>query len=42
MGGGGFGVTRRGRAEGSLTMDKGGGQTEAVLSGAEGAERDTD
>ena len=42
VGGEGFGVTRRGRAEGSLTMDKGGGQVEAVLSSAEGAEHDTD
>jgi len=27
---------------GSLTMDKGGGQVEAILSGAEGVECDTD
>ena len=38
----GFGVTGRGGAEGSLTMDKGGGRAEAVLSSAEGAEHDTD
>jgi len=38
----GFGVTGRGGAGGSLTMDKGGGQVEAVLSSAEGAEHDTD
>jgi len=42
VGGGGFGVTRRGRAGDSLTTDKGGGQAEAVLSSAEGAERDMD
>jgi len=28
--------------EGSLATDKGGGRTEVVLVGAEGAERDTD
>ena len=42
VGGEGFGVTRRGRAGGSLTMDKGGGQVEVVLSSAEGAEHNTD
>jgi len=40
--GGGFGVTRRGRVGGSLTMDKGGGQAEVVLSSAEGAKHNTD
>jgi len=38
---GGFGVTRRGGTGSSLAMDKGGGQTEAVLVSAEGAEHDT-
>jgi len=42
VGGRGFGVTRRDGAGDSLTTDKGGGQVEAVLSSAEGAERDTD
>jgi len=42
VGGGGFGATGRGGAGGNLTMDKGGGRAEMVLSGAEGAERDTD
>ena len=42
MGGGGFGVTRRDGVGGSLTMDKDGGQAKTVLSGAEGAEHDTD
>jgi len=38
----GFGVTRRDRTGGSLTMDKGRGRAEAVLVSVEGAERDTD
>jgi len=38
----GFGATKKGRTEGSLAMDKGGGWTEMVLGGAEGAEHDTD
>ena len=42
VGGGGFGVTKRGKAGGSLITDKGGGQAEAVLSGVEGTEHDTD
>ena len=42
MGSRGFGVARRGGVGGSLTMDKGGGQVEAVLSSVEGAERDMD
>jgi len=42
VGGGGFGVTRRGGAGGNLTMDIGGGPAETVLVGAEGVERDTD
>jgi len=33
-------VTERGGTGGNLAMDKGGGQTETVLSGMEGAERD--
>ena len=41
-GGGGFGVTRRGEAEGNLTTDIGEGRTETVLAGLEGMERDTD
>jgi len=41
-GGGGFGVTGRGRTGGSLATDKGEGRVEMVLGGAEGAERDTD
>jgi len=41
-GGGGFGVTRRGRAGGNLTTDIGGGQAEMVLVGAEGVKRNTD
>jgi len=41
-GGRGFGVTGRERTGGSLAMDKDGGRAEAVLIGAEGAERDTD
>jgi len=40
--GGGFGVTRGGRARGNLATDNGGGQAETVLSVAEGAEHDTD
>jgi len=42
VGGGGFGATGRGRAGGNFTTDKGRGRVEMVLSGAEGAERDTD
>jgi len=41
-GGGGFGVTRRGRTGDNLITDKGRDRTEAVLSGADGAEYDTD
>jgi len=41
-GGGGFGVTRRGRMGGSLATDKGRGRAEAVLVGVEGAEHNTD
>jgi len=40
--GGGFGMTRGGRARGNLAADNGGGRAETVLSGVEGAERDTD
>ena len=40
--GGGFGATGRGGVGGNLMTDKGGGRAEMVLSGAEGAERDTD
>jgi len=40
-GGGGFGVTRRGRAEGNLTTDIEVGRAETVLVGAEGVEYDT-
>jgi len=39
---GGFGVTRGGRARGNLATDNGRGQTETVLSAAEGAERNMD
>jgi len=39
---GDFGVTRRGRTEGNLAIDKGEGRAEMVLGGVEGAERDTD
>jgi len=42
VGGGGFGVTGRGGAGGSLATDKGEGQVVMVLGGAEGAERDMD
>jgi len=42
VGGGGFGVTRRGGAGGNLTTDIGEGRTETVLAGPEGVERDTD
>jgi len=35
-------VTGRGRAEGNLTVDIGGGQTETVLVGTEEVECDTD
>ena len=41
-GGGGFGVTGRGRMGGNLTTDKGKGRAETVLDSVEGAERDTD
>jgi len=42
VGGKGFGETKRGRTEGSLAVDKGGGRAEMVLGDAKGAERDTD
>ena len=42
VGGGGFGVTGRGGAGGSLATDKGEGRAETVLGGAEGVERNTD
>jgi len=42
VGGGGFGVTRRDRARGNLTMDIGGGRAEMVLVGAERVEHDID
>jgi len=42
VGGGGFGVTRRGGEGGNLTMDIGGGRAETVLVGAEGVEHDMD
>ena len=42
MGSGDFRVTGKGGAGGSLTMDKGGGRAEAVLSGAKSTEHDTD
>jgi len=42
VGGGGFRVTRRGRAGGSLTTDKGSGRAEAVLSSAEGVKLNMD
>jgi len=38
----GFGVTRRGRMEGNLATDKGGGRMEAVLGSAEGVECNMD
>jgi len=38
----GFGVTRRGRMEGNLAMNKGGGRIEAVLGSAEGMECNMD
>jgi len=41
-GGGGFGVTGKGRMGGNLTTNKGGGQVEIVLGGAEGAEYNID
>jgi len=41
-GGEGFGVTGRGGTGGNLAMDKGEGQAEMVLGGAEGVEQDTD
>jgi len=40
--GGGFGVTRRGRARSNLATDNGGGWAKMILSAAEGAECDTD
>jgi len=42
VGGGGFGVTRRGGMGGNLATDKGEGWAETVLGGVEGAEQDTD
>jgi len=42
VGGGGFGVTRRGGIGGSLATDKGGGWVEAVLGSAKGVEHDMD
>jgi len=42
VGGEGFRATGRDRAGGNLMTDRGGGRAEMVLSGAEGAERDTD
>jgi len=42
VGGGGFGVTRRGGMGGSLATDKGGGWVEAVLGSAKGVEHDMD
>jgi len=42
VGGGGFGATGRGGVGGNLTTDKNRGRAEMVLSGAEGAECDTD
>ena len=41
-GGGGFRATGRGRAEGSLATDKGGGRAKMVLGDAEGTEHDMD
>jgi len=41
-GGGGFGVTGRGRTGGNLATDKGKGRVEMVLGRAEGAEQDID
>jgi len=38
----GFGVAGRGGTRGNLAKDKGRGQAEAVLSSAEGVERNTD
>jgi len=38
----GFGMTGGGGARGNLAMDNGGGQTEMVLSDAEGVEHDMD
>ena len=38
----GFGMTGRGKTGGNLVTDKGGGWAKMVLSGAEGAERDTE
>jgi len=38
----GFGVTGRGGTGDNLATDKGGGQAEAVLSSAEGAEHNID
>jgi len=42
VGGGGFGVTGRGRARGNLTTDIGEGRVEMVLVGPGGVECDTD
>jgi len=42
VGGGGFGATGRDGAGGNLVTDRGGGRAEMVLSGTEGAERNTD
>jgi len=42
VGGGGFGVTKRGGTGGNLAMDNGGGWVEAVLGSVEGAEHNTD
>jgi len=41
-GSGGFRVTGRGRTGGNLATDKGEGQAEMVLGGAEGVEQDMD
>ena len=42
VGGRGFKVTKRGRTEGNLAIDKGGGWVEAVLDSMERAEHNTD
>ena len=42
VGSGSFGVTGKDGTGGSLATDKGGGQAEAVLVGAEGMEHDID
>jgi len=41
-GGGGFGVTRRGKTGGNLATDKGEGRAEIVLGSTEEMKRDTD